>query len=367
MKIYDYVCKACSKPFQHRKLNKVYCSQKCYFSSIAETWRVERECALCKQKYIPSHKKQEYCGHKCHGKVNGEAKKNSVKMNCGRCGKEFERRISALSKENFCSWECRKAPTSKLCEACGKEYKVSSSRWRTSRFCSKSCAKSGENHHFYGKHFKMPETYAPWLKGKTVATDSKLAELGKKISKTQKEQFAAGIRSNKGKANPNFGKTPDQRTPEQLDKYSRASVKRIMEMTSTKHAKYVRGFHKSNKSGRLLFKSSLEKRIMICLDNDPTVASYQYEPFSILYAETKRYIPDFLILYNSGEKKLLETKGVQFLKDTITEQKTEAALKFCNEKGYTYSILTAKEIKEYETKLGILFSLSELKKELGRV
>ena len=106
---------------------------------------------------------------------------------------------------------------------------------------------------------------------------------------------------------------------------------------------------------------------MVCLDNDPLVLSYQYEPFSILYEQNKRYIPDFLVTYTNGDKMLLETKGSQFLSETSTEQKSKAALKYCEEKNYSYSVLSASEIKKYETKLGILFSLSDLKKELGRV
>lgn len=149
--MYDYTCKTCYKPFQHRKPSKVFCSSKCYFSSIAETWRVERVCVACKKNYIPSHKKQEYCGHRCHGKIAGKARKNSVEITCNRCGKEFERRVSAIGKENYCSWECRKVPTSKTCKGCGKEYGVTSANWKTSRFCSRSCAKSGVNHHFYNK------------------------------------------------------------------------------------------------------------------------------------------------------------------------------------------------------------------------
>ena len=364
--MYDYVCKTCDTPFQHRKPDKVYCSKKCYFVAIAETWKVERSCVGCEEKYVPSHKKQEYCGHKCHGKVAGLSRKNSIKINCNRCGKEFERRASAVNKENYCSWECRKVPSTKTCEACGKEYKVGSSHWQTSRFCSRSCAKSGENHHFYGKHPEMPQGYEPWTKGKTAATDEKVAEMAKKVSETHKQHFAKGFRSNKGKNNPNYGKTPEQRTQEQLDRYSKASVKRMMNLQSAKHTRYVRGFHESSKAGKMLFKSSLEKRIMVCLDNDPTIVSYQYEPFSILYEQNKRYIPDFLVTYANGNKTLLETKGTQFLSEKSTNQKTEAALKYCEENNFCYSIFTAKEIKEYETKLGILFSLSDLKKELGR-
>lgn len=367
MKIYDYVCKTCNTSFQHRKPNKVYCSQKCYFSSIAETWRVERTCVVCEQVYIPSHKKQEYCGHKCHGKVNGEAKKNSVELSCNRCGKSFHRRVSAVSSENYCSWECRKAPTKKTCEACKKEYEVGSSHWRVSRFCSKSCAKSGENHHFYGKHPQMPEGYEPWIKGKTAMTDIRVAEMAKKVSATHKQQFADGVRTNKGTNNPNYGKTPDTRTQEQKEKYSKAAVKRMMELSSTKHKKYIRGWHISTKTGKMLYKSSLEKRLMVCFDADPTIISYTYEPFAIKYESGKRYIPDFLTTSSDGKQHLVESKGAQFLSGRSTEQKTEAAITFCKENGYDYQLLTAQEIKKYETSLGILFSLSDLKKELGKV
>jgi len=223
MKMYEYICKSCNAPFQHRKPNKIYCSKKCYFSSIAETWRAERTCVACEQVYIPSHKKQEYCGHKCHGKINGEAKRNSVELPCNRCGKSFQRRVSAVSSENYCSWECRKVPTKKTCEACKKEYEVGSSHWRTSRFCSKSCAKSGENHHFYGKHPQMPEGYEPWLKGKTAATDGRIAEMAKKVSESHKQQFAEGIRNNKGANNPNWkngqGTSEIHNIVRQLQKY----------------------------------------------------------------------------------------------------------------------------------------------------
>jgi hypothetical protein len=367
MKMYDYVCKACNSQFQHRKPNKIYCSQKCYFTSIAETWRVERVCAVCGQNYIPSHKKQEYCGHKCHGKINGEAKRNSVEVSCNRCGKNFQRRVSAVNAENYCSWECRKTPTEKTCEACNKKYTVNSTNWKTSRFCTKSCAKSGVNHHFYGKHPQMPEGYEPWLKGKTAATDERVAEMAKKVSETHKQQFAQGVRNNKGANNPNYGKTPDTRTQEQKEKYSKAAVKRMMELSSTKHKNYIRGWHVSAKAGKMLYKSSLEKRLMVCFDADSTITSYAYEPFAIKYQSGKRYIPDFLTTSTNGKQQLIESKGAQFLSGESTAQKTEAAMIFCKENGCDYHLLTAQEIKKYETSLGILFSLSDLKKELGKL
>jgi len=362
-----YNCKFCKKDFQNRKPNKVYCSRKCYFSDIAEDWRREKECMICKKNYIPTHKKQIYCGHKCHGKILKETKKNSIIVACIKCSKQFERRVSAISKNGkiYCSRECTKMPTVKNCEKCKKEYSISSSKWKNSRFCTKSCAKSGENHHFFGKTGPT-KGMKPWLTGLTKKTDRRVAIMADKVSKKNKQQFALGIRSNKGEKNPNYGITADMRTAEQLDRYSKASIERIINSKSTKHKRYIKGWHHSTKSKKpMLFKSSLEKRMMVCLDKDASVISYEYESFFITYSENKRYIPDFLVTYDNDKKCLLETKGGQFLDDESTHKKTKAALAYCKENGYEYRIYSTKEIKDYENLLKIFFSLHDLKKELA--
>lgn len=361
-----YNCKFCKKDFKNRKLNKVYCSQKCYFANIAEVWRCEKECAICKKSYIPTHKKQLYCGHKCHGKILRELKKNSIIVSCIKCYKKFERRVSAISKNGkiYCSRECTKSPSTKICEKCKKEYAISSSRWKNSRFCTRSCAKSGENHHFFGK-VGPTKGMKPWLIGLTKETDERVAAMAGKVSKRHKEQFASGARSNKGERNPNYGITASMRTPEQLDRYSKASTERILNSKSIKHKKYIKGWHNSPKTIKpMLFRSSLEKRMMVCLDKDTSVVSYQYESFFIKYNQNKRYIPDFLVTYTDNKKHLIETKGGQFLAEDSTQNKTQAALIYCDEKGYEYKIYSTKEIKNYENLLKIFFSLHDLKKEL---
>lgn len=356
--MYDYNCKVCSQPFQNRKPNKIYCSRKCFYSSIAETWRVERPCTNCGENYIPSHKKQEYCGHKCHGKILGEAKKNSVKLTCNRCSKEFERRASAVSKENYCSWECRKAPTTKICEACKKEYSVESNHWKASRFCSKSCAKSGENHHFYGKHPQRPDGFEPWTKGKTVETDPKIAELGRKISEVQKEQFKKGIRSNKGANNPNYGKTTDMRTPTQLNNYSKGAAQRVLNGQVGGYKFLKTGFHQSPKASKpIWYRSSYELRAMICFDKDSNVIHYESEPFAILYDNAKRYIPDFFVFYRDGRNELIECKGSHLLKKDMI--KIEAGKKYCQENSLLYRLFELADIEEYEAKLEIAFEKKE--------
>lgn len=283
-----------------------------------------------------------------------------------RCSKDFFRRKSAVSVENFCSWACRKAPTVKKCEKCENFFPTGSTHWKTSRFCSRSCAKSGENHHYYGKQGPT-KGMKTWMFGLRKETDKRVAEMAEKISKKSKEQFALGIRSNKGERNPNYGKTPDMRTPDQLDRYSKASIDRVKNSKYTKHRKYIRGVHFSLKAGKqILFKSSYEKRMMNCLEKDTDVLTYEYESITINYGN-KRYLPDFLVTFTNGNQHLIETKGTQFLHETTTLQKTEAAIHYCEGKNIEYRIYSGKELKEYETKLNIVFSLCDLRKELKEI
>ena len=87
-----------------------------------------------------------------------------------------------------------------------------------------------------------------------------MADLGKKISFIQKQQFKDGLRTNKGKNNPNYGKTTSQRTPEQLEKYSLAAIDRLKNNLIK-----IRGQFESLKTGKKIsFRSSLEKQFIEC-------------------------------------------------------------------------------------------------------
>lgn len=314
-----------------------------------------RECVHCQRSYTPTYKPQRFCSRQCSMKVVGLTMKTSIVVGCGRCGKQFERRLSALSKHknnNFCSWKCRKVPTSKVCEGCKQPYPTTSAHWKTSRFCSKSCAKSGSNHHFFGKQSPM-KGVPTWITGLTKQTDSRVALMAEKVSRTHKLQFATGIRSNKGESNPNFGKTVEQRTPEQLDNYSRGAATRILNGVCFSTKNYKSGYYQSTKTGQVFhYRSSYELRTMKCFDKDNQVLNYQAEPFAIVYSSYKRYIPDFLVVYNSGSKEIIECKGEHILNQAAT--KLEAGMSYARNNHLTFKVLTLKEIKSYEKKLGII-------------
>lgn len=128
---------------------------------------------------------------------------------CFRCSKKFNRVPSAVKSKNYCSVTCRKEPLGRVCEGCGQEYQAHIARRKVQKFCSVSCAKSGTRHHFFGKQGPT-KGQSTWSKGLTKDTDHRVAVMALKVSETHKQQFANGLRSNKGVCNPNW-KLPEQR------------------------------------------------------------------------------------------------------------------------------------------------------------
>lgn len=220
-KIYNFECENCGIECEsHRKNRTTYCSLDCYHElihDIAEQWKKDRNCVFCGQLYRPVYKIQQYCSKACS---NSGTKRDRIIVNCNWCEKEFEKHPGDLGKENnFCSINCfelfqrdgfEKIIT-KECKNCKMEFDLLYIH-RKQEFCSKSCSKTGEFNHFYGKEGTRKGIH-PWTFGLTKETDSRLAEMGKKISTTTKQQFEDGSRSNKGENNPNWKLPEDRKTP----------------------------------------------------------------------------------------------------------------------------------------------------------
>lgn len=92
------------------------------------------------------------------------------------------------------------------------------------------------------------------------------------------------------------------------------------------------------------------------MDNDPCVASYSYESFTIPYisnARTKklrRYIPDFLVKYTDGRTEVIEVKQLRKVNRPPIVKKTLAARDWCRQNDATYVILTEVELR----KMGVI-------------
>jgi hypothetical protein len=319
----------------------------------------ERKCIECQQKYTPSYKPQRYCSRKCS--TNAIARQNKHKniyvATCGWCKKTFEKFKWQKGKHNdFCDQECSQAYfrgyqekyITKQCPACKKAFKCLYRRQPVN--CSRSCSKAGDNHPYYGKvgPFKGK---TPWTKGLTAKTDLRVAALGKKISKTQKKQFADGVRTNHGVKNPNYGQRAHLRPLEQIDRYSKAAVRRLQ-----KHGAKIKGIFWSNKNNKHInYRSSYEKRYMVCLENDQNIARYEFEPMSIKYCDNNsrphRYIPDFLVTYTDGKRQLVEVKCEYTSKVYYFEEKKKAAEEWAATNNSSFVTVMLKEIEEYEAKV----------------
>lgn len=331
---------------------------------MSTNWKQERVCLYCSIPFIPSYKPQQFCSRKC-GALNKAEIKFDLKpiLQCSWCQKDIKGRNETQTNElnNFCNRECnllflRGGKTEeeylkKVCEACNKEYQTTSKHRETSRFCSKSCSKSKENHPYWEKEGPT-KGMTPWLKGLTKETDERVAKMAENVSKTHKQQFAEGLRSNKGENNPNFGITRDLRTEEQLENYSKAAIKRVLDGKSCNHSFFKRGYFDSKKANKKFFyRSSYEERMMFCLELDKEVFTYEHEPFYIKTTTGKRYLPDFLVHYKTGKIILLELKNDW---NKFTEEmniKQNAAEIYCKERGWQYLIWCNKEIKELEKQL----------------
>lgn len=66
-----------------------------------------------------------------------------MKINCSRCGKEFDKKPYAVKAENYCSKECRHSAkyTVVACDECGKKTERHRSQLFENMFCSRKCAK----------------------------------------------------------------------------------------------------------------------------------------------------------------------------------------------------------------------------------
>lgn len=104
----------------------------------------------------------------------------------------------------------------------------------------------------------------------------------------------------------------------------------------------------------ILVDSNLERNYIISLENTPTLVDLIREPLSIPYVKPTdglihNYFPDFMEIYYdpiTGGKtvNIVEIKPYSQLEDSIVIAKRDAAVKYCNNLGYNYIIITDKLI-----------------------
>lgn len=314
---YTKSCVVCNEQFETKRSHTKFCSPKCLKKDAYPRTKILKNCKLCNKEFLASKKEVQYCSVGC---VNTACKTHpDVTKECLNCKKEFT--VSYIK--------------------------------RNKQFCSRSCSKSGEFNWNHGKLGIEHPAYGqtPWTKGQTTETDPRIKALGKKISVKLKQKFQNGEMSNAGENNPMYGRNHT----------SEAKVK-ISETRSQNwiDGKYNNSFFSSHENGLFHsvkndkdfnYRSSWEKIILEYLDQDQSVAKFDFESIRIKYKLSyenyhRTYIPDLLIKYNNGETKLIEVKPSAFVNTQKNQAKFQAAQKFCELTGFTFEIWSEDKLSE---------------------
>lgn len=359
----DLVCEWCKSSF-YKKPSKVssrhFCSSTCRKNKTLDSRR--RLCQRCKTPFESTVKTQFLCSRECaaaHVSETTTVDNPEYVTNCSWCNNSIRIVPSRKGKHNnFCSSECSEAHIrgfqekyiTKICPECSKEFQTLYRKQAT--FCSKSCANAGERCYFYGKT-PLTKGKPSWNHGLTNETSSKVADIGKKVSVALKRRFLNGESSHYGTNNPNHYLTRKnkQRTIEQLNRYSLASIARV-QSGCTQNPKTKKGVHYSTKSlSNIHYKSSYEETYMKFLDQSNNVTSYTYEQVVITYDGCRRYVPDFIVTYEDGTKALVEIKGMHLLHLDSTKRKLQAGKEYADIHNMSFVVVTNNEILKIRKEL----------------
>jgi hypothetical protein len=94
------------------------------------------------------------------------------------------------------------------------------------------------------------------------------------------------------------------------------------------------------------FESLIERDFIYLLDYEPSVEQFEEQPLTIEYLHNgrkRRYTPDFHVVHN-GQDFLFECKPERFVDDPGNQVKFEAARLWCNERKWTFGIVTAEQL-----------------------
>ena len=101
----------------------------------------------------------------------------------------------------------------------------------------------------------------------------------------------------------------------------------------------------------MCYRSGWEFEFMQKLDSDPTVKTYGYETLIIPYLRSARskkaakYFPDFVVEYVDGRTVVYEIKSASFMNRRANLTKFSAGKLYCENRGWSYVVLTQVELK----------------------
>lgn len=93
------------------------------------------------------------------------------------------------------------------------------------------------------------------------------------------------------------------------------------------------------------FDSDLERKMMVKLEADPLVTKWMKRhgitiPWIDGQKHQRRYVPDFLVEYQDGGKKIIEVKDPSRIDSNDVQRKRKAAEIWCKQRDMEYVIAT---------------------------
>lgn len=105
----------------------------------------------------------------------------------------------------------------------------------------------------------------------------------------------------------------------------------------------------SSKSLKIIHAESLLERDYVRLCNfDPKIKKIYFQPIGIRFhydGRKRRYFPDYLIITRDNHYYLVEVKLKEFVGSNLNRAKFYAASKLCEEKGWTFIVVTEDQIR----------------------
>lgn len=226
--------------------------------------------------------------------------------------------------------------------ACGCGEKVSFFGGKFSKSVGKHCAKG------YKHTQKTRENMSKSQRGKKLSEEHKAnIRSGVKNAYSKNKEISASISTallNKQKSESHKQKISETRKKRIEQGQIVIAREKISEKITQRYLdggfEWAQGQYHSRKGDTTYnYRSSWELELMTLLDEDDGVTLWKYEPLSVPYqieGVTRRYIPDFYILYRERDF-LVEVKPAS-LSDTKTNaEKRKAALELCEKNGWSYA------------------------------
>lgn len=149
-------------------------------------------------------------------------------------------------------------------------------------------------------------------------------------SKERRKNLSELAKTRTGEKSPRWGKSLSLKSKKQMIEANSLTWAKKVLNGDLRAMGYKSGTYFSLKLDKeVYYRSSYEYTQFLLLEGCRSVVSYMVEPFAVPYisldGNRHHYIPDVLVIWNSGKKSLVEIKPGCFMKDEVNKLKFAAA------------------------------------------